>query len=290
MKRLTASIFIAFILSSICIASNPAYVVYSFGKIEVLKSGQPEWQFLKKETPLFPDDIVRMPPISLLRLKDAEGNFLPIFTGSRELTVTEIIDQGKIRLKQKKGRQIGSSFNSRPAVDILPTGDRVDTAWSSTDEKVIRTQAGFSKKELKKIEILLNTIPKEVEEYARQKIDHLQFFDDGYPNQNLFYARNLFMTLNKATEDRNLANDDRLKRVVLYSQFLKSVGVPIHLTIDDNAKPVVMFDTEISQGNIKLITANRNLVSSRNGTLWVCVSMESTDNFTLAWYKGSKSK
>lgn len=297
MKKIITAIFIAFLLSSICIASNPIRVVYSFGKIEILKSGKSEWQFLKKETPLLPDDIVRMPPVSLLRLRDTDGHFLPIFTGSCELTVRELINHGKSRLKEQKGRQISSSFNSRPAVDILPTGSRFDTILNSPEKRTKeKSQAVFSEKILKIIKKFLNTIPDETEEYAKQIVVHSQFFEDKYPNRNISYARNLFMTLDKAIKTDVLpidyipkGIDGELKKAILYSQLLKSVGVHSDLTVDENAKPVVLFDTGISQDKIKQITVNRNLVSSRNGTLWICVSMEPTNNFILAWYKGSQS-
>lgn len=293
MKKLVAAISIVFILSSICIASNPVRVVYSFGKIEILKSGESEWQFLKKDTPLLPSDIIRMPPISLLKLKDTEGNFLPIFTGSCEFTVAKLINHGKRRLKEQKGKQISSSFNSRPAVDILPTGVRVDTVLNLAEEKTRqKNKIDLSKKDLKRF---LNAIPDELEEYANQIVAHSQFYENRYPNRNLSYARNLFMTLDRGISDHVLPTDyiqkdidDELKKAILYSQLLKSVKVPFDLTVDKNGKPIVIFDTGLSQDKIKQITANRNLVFSRHGSLWIRVSLEPT-NFILAWYSGTDS-
>jgi len=293
MKHLITIISIVFILSSISIASEPASVVYSFGKIEFLSSGRTEWEFLKKDTQLSLNDIIRMPPISLLRLKDEDGNFLPLFTGSYELSVAELFKLGKNRLKEQQGKQIGSSFNNRPAVDILPTGDRVDTVLNSAKDKKEKTQ--FSNTDLKTIERLLENISKKVKESGKRIVIDSNFTEDGYPNKNLSYARSLFMGLNKLVEDnileenyRNL--DNKLKKVVLYSQLLKTLEIPFDLQINEDFELIIVLDTGIIKDKIKLITVNHNLVRSHNGTLWIGINMEQTDNFTLAWYKGSQFK
>lgn len=293
MKKIVAAIFITFFISSICTASNSVRVIYSFGKIEILKSGESEWQFLTKETPLLPSDIIRMPPISLLRLKDSDDNSLPVFSGSCELTVTKLVNHGKQYLKEKKGKHIGSSFNSRPAVDILPTGARVDNVLNSKEKKTgHQAQTVLLKKDLEKF---LKTIPDEMKEYATQKVVHSQFFEDRYPNRNISYARHLFMTLDKVIEDHVLPIDyiqknigDQLKKAILYSQLLESVGVKSNLDFEDG-KPLIVFDTGLPKNKIKKVTVNRNLVSPRNGNLWISVSMEPADTFILAWYKGSES-
>jgi hypothetical protein len=266
--------------------------VYSFGKNEILKSEESDWQFLTKETQLSPSDIIRMPPISLLRLKDKDGNFLPVFTGGCELTVADLINIGTYRLKEKQSKHIGSPFDSKPAVDILPTGNRIDTVLnSSPKENENKPLMELSEKELERV---LEVIPRGLEEYAKQKVDSSKFFDDRYPNRNLSYARNLFMTLDTLiVEDVLLIDymqkdiDDELKRAILYSQLLKSVKVKSGLHFE-GTNPSTIFDTGLPQNEIKKVTANRNLVFTRNGNLWIRVSMEPADNFILAWYNGNK--
>ena len=68
--------------------SEESTAIFTFGKIEILKTGEQEWRFLEKGMVLDADDLVRMPPFSLMRLKIADDTRLPTLSGGREVLVS----------------------------------------------------------------------------------------------------------------------------------------------------------------------------------------------------------
>ena len=78
----TICLFFVTLVNFPCFADD-IRATFTFGKIEVLKDGGREWTFLKKGTELTERDLVRMPPVSLIRLKAADGTLLPTLPCSR---------------------------------------------------------------------------------------------------------------------------------------------------------------------------------------------------------------
>ncbi|MYE89610.1 hypothetical protein F4X33_11510, partial [Candidatus Poribacteria bacterium] len=104
--------------------SEEATVIFTFGKIEVLKAGEQEWRFLEKGMVLAADDLVRMPPFSLMRLKIEDDTRLPTLSGGREVFVRTLINEGLQRRDAQKGRRINEDFDEDPATDVLPVGNK----------------------------------------------------------------------------------------------------------------------------------------------------------------------
>ena len=107
--------------------SEESTAIFTFGKIEILKAGEQEWRFLEKGMVLAADDLVRMPPFSLMRLKIANDTHLPTLSGGREVLVRTLIDEGLQRREAQKGKRINEDFDESPAIDGLPVGNRPKT-------------------------------------------------------------------------------------------------------------------------------------------------------------------
>ena len=96
--------------------------LFTFGKVEVLRTSDPNenkvWVFLRRGDFVNDQDLVRIPPRGLLRLKYNDQDLLPTLPGGRESKVIDLIRSGFDR--RRKSRNINQSLSGQPALDVLP--------------------------------------------------------------------------------------------------------------------------------------------------------------------------
>ena len=266
--------------------SEESTAIFTFGKIEILKTGEQEWRFLEKDMVLAADDLVRMPPFSLMRLKIADDTRLPTLSGGREVLVRALIDEGLHRRGAQKGRRINEDFDEDPATDVLPVGNKPKTRDRASAFERLRA-VKVSQSELETLRHKIDLLPDEIVSSVspllisavRENVE-----DPAYPAPNLDLARKTYGILNTIEVEVSL-------RPLLYAQLLHYVGLNVDLDVDEKGQLFVIFDSEVLSNNAKQIAANQQLIRKRQGedTVWIAVQIQSSQqNFTTAWYQGSQ--
>ena len=266
--------------------SEESTAIFTFGKIEILKTGEQEWRFLEKGMVLDADDLVRMPPFSLMRLKIADDLHLPTLSGGREVLVRRLINEGLQRRDAQKGRRIDEDFDEDPATDVLPVGNKPKTRNHASAFEGLPV-VKVSQNELETLRHKIDLLPDEIASSVspllissvRENVE-----DPVYPAPNLDLARKIYGMLNKIEADGSL-------RPLLYAQLIHHAGLNVDLDVNEEGQLFVVFDSEILSNNAKQIAANQQLIHKRQGedTVWIAVQVQSSQqNFTTAWYQGSQ--
>jgi hypothetical protein len=259
---------------------------FTFGKIEILKTGEGEWHFLEKDAALTASDLVRMPPFSLIRLKIANDTDLPTLSGGREILVRTLIDEGLERKNAKKGKRINENFEDSPAIDVLPVGNKPKTeSRVSAFDKIHAIKV--NQRDLEDLRSQLDSLRDEiVSSIPRPLVSPAQEnpVNRSYPSPNLDRARKLYRRLNAIeVETPNVP--------LLYAQLLRHVGIDVDLVANEKRELLIVFDSGISFGNAEQIAANQQLMYKKQekDTVWISVLIQSPQqNFTTAWYQGSQ--
>ena len=266
--------------------SEESTATFTFGEIEVLKTGEQEWRFLEKGMVLAADDLVRMPPFSLMRLKIEDDTRLPTLSGGREVLVRTLINEGLQRREAQKGRRINEDFDEDPATDVLPVGNKRKTRnRASVFEGLPAVKV--SQNELETLRRKINLLPDEIASLVspvlvgsvRENVG-----DPAYPAPNLDLARKIYGILNKIEVKVS-------RRSLLYAQLLHHAGLNVNLDVNEKGQLFVVFDSEVLSNNATQIAANQQLIHERQGedTVWIAVQIQSSQqNFTTAWYQGSQ--
>ena len=272
--------------------SEESTAIFTFGKIEILKTGEQEWGFLEKGMVLAADDLVRMPPFSLMRLKIADDTRLPTLSGGREVLVRTLINEGLQRRDAQKGRRINEDFDEDPATDVLPVGNKRKTQNRASGFEGLPTMK-VSQSELEilrqKIDLLSDEIALMVSPVLVSSVrENMEV--PAYPAPNLDLARKIYGILNTIESVPRPGVKVSL-RPLLYAQLLHHVGLNVDLDINEEGQLFVVFDSEVLSNNAKQIAANQQLLHKRQGedTVWIAVQIQSfQQNFTTAWYQGSQ--
>ena len=266
--------------------SGESTATFTFGKIEILKTGEQEWRFLEKGMVLAADDLVRMPPFSLMRLKIANDTHLPTLSGGREVLVRTLINEGLQRRNAQKGRRINEDFDESPAIDVLPVGNKSKTRNRASAFE--RTPAiKISQSELENLRHKIDLLPDEIASAVSSLLvipvqENAE--NPSYPAPNLDLARKFHGILNTIEADASL-------HPLLYAQLLRHAGLNVDLDANEKGQLFVVFDSDIPSNNAKQIAANEQLIYKRQGedTVWISVQIQSSQqNFTTAWYQGSQ--
>ena len=266
--------------------SEESTAIFTFGKIEILKAGEQEWGFLEKGMVLAADDLVRMPPFSLMRLKIADDTRLPTLSGGREVLVRTLINEGLQRRDAQKGRRINEDFDEDPATDVLPVGNKRKTRNRASIVEGLATMK-VSQSELDTLRRKIDLLPDEMASLVspllissvRENVE-----DPVYPAPNLDLARKVYGILDTIEVEVSL-------RPLLYAQLLHHVGLNADLDVNEEGQLFVVFDSEVLSNNAKQIAANQQLLHKRQeeDTVWIAVQVQSSQqNFTTAWYQGSQ--
>ena len=271
---------------------------FTFGKIEILKAGEQEWAFLEKGTALTDSDLIRMPPISLIRIKDTQGTFLPTLSGGRELTVSELIREGLQRRNATKGRRLNEHLEGSPAIDVLPVGDKPKAADRShaTDGSQSSKDSlqHVSPGELDELRRQLDSLPAEIVSWIPQLPSRET---SAYPVPNLYHAQVLYVALNdleaKSPTVTNRSLGRSLALPLLYAQLLRRLKIDADLVTNEQDELCVIFDSGVSLDKAKWIAANHQLIHKKqdSDTIWISIHVQpAKHNFTMAWYNGTMAR
>jgi len=291
----TAILTSMLISASMALCGDSAQIVFVFGKVEAFRVEKGEWGFLKSGELLRGEDIIRMPPGAILRLKDDRGEMLPVFTGSREQKVSEMIAIGRNKLEKLKIENVAS--NGIAAVDALPAG-----SYSPAERKVsTEVYTKLSKDEVetleRSIESLIPDLCASVSKLIPAAKLQISKAERGYPPPNLLQASLIFGILfddeiypRLASQVRNIlpVRDEELEKLVVYRLLLGCVGVEARLEPTKDGIVYLSIDSGLRRNQIRLITANKNLVISNDKLMipiWIRLDKP---NFTYAWYRGAK--
>ena len=272
--------------------SEGSTAIFTFGKIEILKAGEQEWGFLEKGMVLAADDLVRMPPFSLMRLKIAEDTRLPTLSGGREVLVRTLINEGLQRRDAQKGRRINEDFDEDPATDVLPVGNKRKTRdRASVVEGLPAMKVSQSELEAlrQKIDLLSDEIASLVSPLLISSVRE-DMEVPAYPAPTLDLARKIYGILN-TIESVPRPRVKASLRSLLYAQLLHHAGLNVDLDVNEEGQLFVVFDSEVLSNSAKQIAANQQLIHERQGkdTVWIAVQIQSSQqNFTTAWYQGSQ--
>ena len=286
-KTLTSTICLLYMMLAYAVyaESEESTATFTFGKIEILKTGEQEWRFLEKGMVLAANDLVRMPPFSLMRLKLANDIHLPTLSGGREVLASALIAEGLHRKNAQKGRRINEDFEENPATDVLPVGNKPKTqSRASAVEKIPTVKISQSK--LESLRDKIDQLPDEIASSiasllitpARENAEN-----PSYPAPNLDLARNLYGMLSMIEAETSL-------HPLLYAQLLHHTGLNVDFDVNEEGQLFVVFDSDIPSDHAKQIAVNEQLIYKRQGedTVWISVRIQaSQQNFTTAWYQGS---
>lgn len=294
MKRKYPTLLIAYCL--FVIAANPdsqaedtVTATFTFGKIEVLKSGEREWAYLEKGTVLNNNDLVRMPPYSLIRLKDAREILLPTLPGGRELRISDLIVEGRQHRNESKGKRVGTPFDGRPAIDVLPLGNR-PKGENRFKAPAAAQPTPLMRGELEALRRELDSLPEEFVSFISQNLlpdNHAR--EDAYPSTNLSGALTLYRDTLSEIEAKTEAASNRS---LLYAQLLRQIEIDADLVVNSKGDLFVVFDSGVPINGSKQITANHQLIHKKSGadTVWIPLQITPRrQNFTTAWYTAGRN-
>jgi len=277
------------------VASEIAQATYTFGNIEILKHNNTEWEFLKRGVWLSEDDIIRMPPVSLLRLKVIKGSVeFPAFFGSREMTVSQFTTEGRKRARTPNGKRLNADIDGTTAIDILPTGKNPGKRREDKSKNPLR----INLTELQRLRTAMYKVGENIKNFAKTHTADIPKAGGGrrfdvYPGRNILIAQRLFSSIPAAVKRLTpgvASNNIDLQVLALYGQLLKGAGVESDLVANSKGEPFLIFSSGVKQP--KQITANKQLIyfneKGQTDYCWIPISDAKGNNITRAWYKGSK--
>ena len=245
-----------------CVAAE-IETTFTFGRIEVLKFGQDEWAFLEKGDELTTEDLVRMPPSSLIRLK-SNGNLLPTLPGGRELSVGNLIREATQRNNTAPGSRINHEIEHTQVSDILPVG------WSS--ERNTPTHSGdthrpeYTSDDLGRLRRQLDRLPhhfvQSIPEFVEPLQDSLVESVQRYPYPNIHQAKMLYGVLRSFEREKLSAYNS----VLLYAQLLRHYGIGADLFLDSRSELLVVLNSGVPLHSAKRVTANQGLIRTQGNS------------------------
>jgi len=261
----------------------PYQVVYTFGFVEVKRNGSEIWEQVNNNQILLNNDLVRIPPDGILRIKEPNGDYSNIPAG-QENRMKDII-----RLKKSKSENLTNYTSGLPTdreAKIKPKRDNTNKASSlpAFSDEVISQKIIISDN----IKAFVSKAKKETEK-------------SDYTSENLAIAYNLFSkikssNISKIDNPKSIQSSDQtlmknqgsdIDYAILYCAMLRSANIQSEVKLIGN-KVYVIFDTGLNPKKSLCLTANSALYFC-NESIWVPLRINASDsNFLSAWYNGRK--
>ena len=299
-------------------------ILFTFGKVEVLRTnnqGENQvWTFLTKKELVNDNDLIRIPPRGLLRLKRNDQELLPTLPGGQENKVSNLIQAGLARKKQ--GRYVNQNLNGQPAIDILPLESKSTEVRSKSQPMSANMYRRISNAELVQFRRQLDTLSDHiVAQFPAPKVDNQT---NSYPSTNIYLAQILYpfctqipLKSQPASVETVTSADQKL--CLLYAQLLHHFKIPTDLALDKSGDLLVLFDSGIITSEAERLSANTSLTRlpdsvtstlvsrpGNNGTkgdqgetdqlevsegnqIWLAIRFSPKWNFTTAWYTASEA-
>ncbi len=252
---------------------------YCFGKVELLRQGNQEWEFLKRGTSLNSGDRLRTPPVSILRLMTTEGISLPTFTGAREATVAQLLQEGHKKLEQLRRYRMEPSPQGEAAIDVLPTGSP-----SRVAENAMKAERAFlvDSQTFQQLLVELPQVPPHLDRQAREWLSQVE--DRHYASRTmqivpLFHDRFL----------GDLESPLTASGIRDYLHLLVAAGVEVKPEHTAQGELLLLINTQVPAQASRTLTVNRELVYSADSQVWIPLQISTQpQSFISAWYHGAR--
>jgi hypothetical protein len=268
-------------------AADGVQVRFAFGKIEVLRSGASGWVFLGKGAQLDRDDLVRMPPVSLLRAMAADGTEYGLLAGAHEAPVRELLARSQSEERGAGSRRLGPNTGEVAVVDVLPAGDR--TARRGPTAPMRLSQAGLRKwrNDDRHAHPLVRAAAQDAVGRAASRAA-----GRPYPTPRLLQVQALYAVGARAVSERaavaSLFAADDAPLLYLVTALLRAAEIPIHPTVGKEQRPVLLVELDVDVSESRRVTANRDLyrIGSNGRVLIPLLPEPDASAFLDAWFAG----
>lgn len=302
-------------------------ILFTFGKVEILRTdsqdGNQVWTFLTKRELVNDNDLIRIPPRGLLRLKRNDQELLPTLPGGQENKVSNLIQAGLARKKQ--GRYVNQNLNEQPAIDVLPLESKPTGVRSKSRPMPPDMYRRISDAELVQFRRQLDALPDHiVAQFPAPKVDNQT---NRYPSTNIYLAQILYPFCTQIASRPQPTDAGRSGPVtsadqrlgLLYAQLLHHFKIPANLALDKSGDLLVLFNSGMIASEAERLSANTSLsrlpgfvtstLVSRLGNdgnkadqgetnqlrvsegnqIWLAIQFSPKWNFTTAWYTASEA-
>ncbi len=255
-------------------------VVFSFGKVEVLHASASEWQFIRSDMLLDGSDLVRMPPVSLLRLGEGDDGRLSLLTGVHEAPVENLLAEAE----NAPNGAAPSGTGEAEATDLLPAGDPeqsrrgslVPVRMDAADRAVWRANEWATHPRLREA----------ATEVLRQHAD----VSSGHSHLaalSRLHGAMCRILLPGDPIQKALAGDPAAPVIVL-AALVEAAGLPSERVVLSDGTPILLVRADESAPSGAALTANRDLLHvADDGTVYLPLHPTSrTTSFVEAWYRG----
>ncbi|MBM3214604.1 hypothetical protein FJZ36_06790 [Candidatus Poribacteria bacterium] len=279
--RSVIALLAAFIVTSALRADTLPKVLFSFGRNEVLREGSNRWTFIRAGDSLESADLVRMPPMALLRIADANGRGLPLLTGARESSAKDLVSEAAAQVGRTQGRRIGAAASEPGSVDALPAGDPVRGDSDDDERPMSRAEAGRWLRFTPSPSALSQRLALEASERADDSLTS----DSMYPSSVFAKTRATFEAVRGATENSSGVGESFDDAYLLVS-VLQRLGLRITRDIDARQRPVVVIDLGVVSRSASQLTANQALyrIGDEDRLLLPLCATPASRTFLEAWY------
>lgn len=265
-----------------CSAKNQ--VIFTFGKIEVLRASYQNWFFLSKGQILEGKDLLRLPPKSLIRLQSNDGTLLPTLSGGREIKVETLVHEG-LQRKNRNGTQANQGVNEDLVVDVLPLGNRI-TKFPEQAKPDLKGKPSITSEQLEELRLQIHQPPSDfIQLIPKFPVDQGL---DQYPTRNLNVVHTIHDLIIVGSTFTEGIQEAKLNYSLLYAQLIHHAQIPVDLTTNNSGQLIIVFDSGISSTKARMITANKQLIINQNDQnhVHIPVQVKPGVNFITAWYNG----
>lgn len=265
------------------VKSSTPRVVFSFGKVEVLRADATEWEFLRPGMGLRLEDLIRIPPQGLLRLAEEGGGNLALLVGAREATLETL--RAQARAATPKSRRLSPASLEPAAVDVLPAGDPARGPSAGGALRFSDAEFLAWKRDIRRSSPLL-------EELARSVVDRYArvVADARYPTLRLQQTRGLFEAMRVAVEEGSpviaLFPEGEARPATLFAALLTAAGIPFEPLLDEERRPILLIELLEPTTAARRLSVNAGLVRrSQHGRLAIPLAVTPATRTLLdAWY------
>ena len=265
-------------------------IFFTFGKVEVLRTDDSTenrvWMFLRRGELVNDEDLIRIPPRGLLRIKYNDQDLLPTLPGGQENKVVDLIRSAQERKRQS--RNANQNLNGQPAIDVLPLENKLITNGTKKQVNVLET---ITEIELDQLRQQLSDLPSHI--VAQFPSPTMNNQNGNYPSHNIYLAQLLYPFCTKVVIDQDIYSNFQ-KLGLLYAQILHHFKIPTQLNVNQSGDLQVVFDSGLIPSEWQKISANTTLVKSAPARLvdkdhiWLTIQFSPKCNFTTAWYLASQ--
>jgi len=274
----------AFVAVGVVNAQAGTRVLFSYGAVETLRTGETRWDFLSADVAIGSDDIVRMPPGSLLRLQDDDGQPLSLLSGVGEGTAPELLAIEEAEAAEGAGAY-GASAEAA-AVDVLPAGSA--DADGPHEPRVFAfdevAAAAWLTDKSHELDVVRDAAHAALMRASAGAV---------YMPEHVAKAQALFAYVVAGLDADDAVTsvfaDDAARPVYAFAALLAAADIPARRHVDASGQPFLLLGAGLRRSQIGSVTANRAMYHTRpDGAVEMPLGLAPGQMTLLeAWYAGS---